>query len=79
VSRVQGVSAAWVEEERRHEGNAATAFSATVGWESVDMHVADWETKEVQESIGAVPDGCKTRVMHQCEVPGGLEGIELAR
>ena len=51
-------------EEVQHEGSPATAFVATLGWESVDLHLAYRNTKEFQESIVPIREGCKGRVFH---------------
>lgn len=60
----KAVVAGWVVEEVPFEGSPATAFLATVGWDSVEQHLAFRNTKEFQESIVPVREGCKGRVFH---------------
>lgn len=60
----KAVAAGWVEEEVQYEGSPATGFLATLGWESVDLHLAYRNTKAFQESIVPIREGCKGRVVH---------------
>lgn len=60
----KAVTAGWVVEEVQWEGNAATAFLATLGWDSVEIHLAYRNTKEFQESIVPIREGCKARAVH---------------
>lgn len=69
----KGVAAGWIEEELQYEGNAATAFLAMLGWQSVEAHLAYRETKEFEESIGAIVEGCKERVVHHVKFQEGLK------
>lgn len=59
-----GFTAGWVVEELQYEGSAATAFLATLGWDSVDIHLAYRTTQAFQESIVPIREGCKERVVH---------------
>ena len=60
----KGFTSGWVLEEVQYEGNAATGFVATLGWDSVEVHLAYRDTKEFQESILPVREGCKGRAVH---------------
>lgn len=60
----KAVTAGWVVEELQYEGNAATVFFATLGWDSVEVHLAYRDTKEFQESIVPIREGCKGKAVH---------------
>lgn len=67
----KAAAAGWVAEEVQHEGSPATAFVGTLGWESVELHLAYRNTKEFQESIVPIREGCKGRVFHHVRFQEG--------
>ena len=63
----KGVAGGWVIEDVEYKGKKGKAYVATLGWESVEAHMAFRETSEFKDNIHLLREGPMGMELHHTE------------